>query len=177
MFRFPRSMMLAATVAVIALPAFQPAAGYAYSTGDLVISIEGQANGALTLDQAGPIVLQEFTHNGTSSASSVGQLALPQTATTINGVTNYAVSGEFGSASEGLLQLSGNGKLLTIMGYGVNAAQFNANPAGFGSATGALGQTTSTAAPRVVATIDGNGFVDSSTGLTNVFNTQNPRSA
>ena len=36
---------------------------------------------------------------------------------------------EYGSSSEGTLQLSGNGKYLTIMGYGVNAAAFDADPA------------------------------------------------
>ena len=68
------------------------------------------------------------------------------------------------------------------MGYGVNAATFNSAPiTTYGTA--ALGQTTSltgasvTTVPRVVALIGANGSVDTSTALTGVFNTQNPRSA
>jgi hypothetical protein len=77
------------------------------------------------------------------------------------------------------LQLTGNGNALTIMGYGVNAAAFNANPATYSapaSGNTALGQSTSSTVPRVVAVINGNGGVDSSTALTNVFNENNPRS-
>ncbi len=109
-------------------------------------------------------------------------MTLPQTA---NGA-NSAISGEYGSASEGILQLSANGQYLTIMGYGVNATAFNTAPLStYGTA--ALGQTTSltaanqtgtpvTTVPRVVALIGANGSVDTSTALTGVFNTNNPRS-
>ena len=118
---------------------------------------------------------------GTSSASYVNSLVLPQTQ---NGL-NLPVSGEYGSSSEATLQLSGNGQYLTIMGYGVNAAQFNSAPGTYGpdSTNKALGQSGSvtgqgyTAVPRVVALIDANGNVDSTTGLFNVFSTNNPRSA
>jgi hypothetical protein len=121
--------------------------------------------------------------SGGTSASSVGTLALPQTA---NGA-NAAISGEYGSASEGILQDSVNGQYLTIMGYGVNANTFNtAAISVYGTA--ALGQTTSltaanqtgtvyTTVPRVVALIGGDGSVDTTTALTGVFNTNNPRSA
>jgi hypothetical protein len=75
-----------------------------------------------------------------------------------------------------------NQQYLPIMGYGVNAATFNSAPiTTYGIA--ALGQTTSltgasvTTVPRVVALIGANGSVDTSTALTGVFNTQNPRSA
>jgi hypothetical protein len=101
--------------------------------------------------------------------------------------SNSPISGEYGSASEGFLQLSTDGHSLTIMGYGVNAAMFNNAPLStYGTA--ALGQTTSltaanqmgtvyTTVPRVVALIGANGSVDTSTALTGVFNTNNPRSA
>src|ERR1039458_4536014 len=73
------------------------------------------------------------------------------------------------------------------MRYGVNAAPFNNAPLStYG--TSALGQTTSltaanqtgtpvTTVPRVVALIGADGSVDTSTALTGVFNTNNPRSA
>ena len=120
-----------------------------------------------------------------------GPLVLPQTPVG----ANSAISGEFGSASEGILQDSVNGAYLTIMGYGVNAAAFNtAGLAGTSSPYGtpALGQTTSLTAaaqlaanpsgpvnitvPRVVALVGANGSVDTSTALTGVFNMNNPRS-
>lgn len=66
------------------------------TAGDLVISVVGddQNTGTLTLDQASPIYLQELTTSG----SLVGTMVLPQTTMVVNGVTEYAVSGEYGSA-------------------------------------------------------------------------------
>jgi hypothetical protein len=146
-----------------------------FTPGDLVIdTVTGS-----TLDAASPRTLQEFQlGTGGTSAASVGTFALPQTS---NG-PNSAISGEYGSASEGFLTQSVNGQYLTIMGYGVNAATFNSAPiATYG--TTALGQTTSqtgqsvTTVPRVVALIGGSGSIDTTTALTGVFNTNNPRSA
>ena len=100
-----------------------------------------------------------------------------------------AISGEYGSASEGILQLSANGQYLTMMGYGVNANAFNTAPLSTYGTTAALGQTTSlttaeqaaqspatiyTTVPRVVALIGGDGSVDTTTALTGVFNDQQP---
>ena len=146
-----------------------------FTAGDLVIdTVSGT-----TLDSASAITLQEFSlGNADRSANSVGTFALPQTATG----ADWAISGEYGSASEGFLQQSVNGKYLTLMGYGVSAATFNSAPSATYGTT-ALGQTSSltggsvTTVPRVVALIGGNGSVDTSTALTGVFNTNNPRSA
>jgi hypothetical protein len=108
---------------------------------------------------------------------------LPQTGSG----SNSPISGEYGSASEGALQRSVDGRYLTIIGYGVNATTFNTAPiSAYGTA--ALGQTTSltpanqtgtpvTTVPRVVALIGADGSVDTSTSLTGVFNQNNPRSA
>ena len=135
------------------------------------------------MDTASPISLQEFSLGaGGTTVTSVGSFALPQNSFTTSQGTNSAISGEYGSASEGILQLSANGQYLTIMGYGVNATAFNTQSSNFG--TTALGQTTSTAGnpggvttvPRVVALIGGNGGVNTTTALTGVFNTNNPRS-
>src|SRR5271165_118596 len=150
-------------------------AGTNFTLGDLVISTVSGS----TLDAASPITLDQFSLGaGGSSATPAGSLTLPQTA---NGA-NWAISGEYGSASEGFLQDSVNGRYLTIMGYGVNASTFNSAPMStYG--TSALGQTTSlngqpvTTVPRVVALIGGDGSVDTTTALTGVFNTNNARSA
>ena len=58
-----------------------------------------------------------------------GTLVLPQAASG----ANYAFSAEYGSSSEGMLQLSGDGTMLAIAGYGIDAATFNANPGAYGS--------------------------------------------
>jgi hypothetical protein len=145
-----------------------------FTAGDIVIdTVTGS-----TLDSASPITLKEFSLNpGGTSAVTIGGLTLPQTA---NGA-NSAISGEYGSASEGVLQQSVNGKYLTIIGYGVNATAFNSPGGTYG--TSALGQTTSlknapfTTVPRVVGLIGANGSADTTTALTGVFNTNNPRSA
>jgi autotransporter passenger strand-loop-strand repeat protein len=148
----------------------------AFTAGDLVLSVVGNVNntGTLTLDQASPIYLEELTTSG----SIVGQLILPQATTVVNGVTEYGISGEYGSASEGSLALSADGQSLVILGYGVNANAFNT---GTVYGTSALGQTTSipggtiTPVPRIVADISYNGTVDTSTALYNIYNTNNPR--
>jgi hypothetical protein len=154
-----------------------------FTAGNLVVSVEGAGltGGTYTDNEAAPLSLFQYAPTGTSGASFVNSLVLPQT--TVG--ANVVVSSEYGSSSEGTLQLSGNGKYLTIAGYGVNAATFNANPGAFSPdpTNTALGQSGSvtgqsyTAVPRVVALIDANGNVNSTTALFNVFNANNPRSA
>ncbi len=152
-----------------------------FTPGDLVISVYGDgATGDATNytdNQASPIVLEELTSSGTA----VGQLELPQAPSTINGVAQNAISGEYGSSSEGTLELSGDGQSLTIAGYGVNASTYNQGGAAvYGNA--ALAQSTSvpggssTAVARVIADIRYDGTVDTSTGAFNIDNTNNPRS-
>jgi autotransporter passenger strand-loop-strand repeat protein len=151
----------------------------AFTPGNLVISVsgDGAGNGVFGDNQASPITLEQITTSG----AFVSQLVLPQTTTVVNGVTENAISGEFGSSSEGLLQLSADGHSLVIAGYGVNAETFNEGGAAvFG--TTALAQSTSiqggplTAVSRVIADINADGVVDTSTALFNVFNENNPRS-
>jgi hypothetical protein len=132
-------------------------------------------------NQAGPLTLFQYSPNGTSSVSFVNSMALPQSASG----ANVAVSAEYGSSSELTLNLSGVGQYLTIMGYGIDALSFNANPTIYGPAdAGALAQSISltgqsgvTPVPRVVTLIDANGNVNSATSVFNVFNGNNPRSA
>ena len=99
---------------------------------------------------------------------------LPQQTVVVNGTTEYAVSGEYGSSSEGTIQLAANGQSIVIGGYGVNAATFNAGGATvYGNA--ALAQSTSlttsnyTPVARVVADIGYNATIDSSTALYNIL--------
>jgi hypothetical protein len=172
-------------IAAIAISGTRPAlAGpiSSFTPGDLVISTVSSLNGG-GLDTAAPITLQQFIlGSGGTSVTANGTLALPQTSSG----SNSAISGEYGSASEGILQRSADGHYLTIMGYGVDPTAFNSAPLStYGTA--ALGQTTSltaanqtgtivTTVPRVVALVGANAAVDTSTALTGVFNQNNPRS-
>ena len=138
-------------------------------------------------NQAAPLTLFQYVPNDASSVTYVNSLVLPQG----DSGANLPVSGEYGSSSEGTMQLSGTGQYLTLMGYGINAQTFDSayypNPGftsdPYGAApSGALAQSGSltgqsyTAVPRVVTLIDPYGNVNSSTALYNVFNTNNARS-
>ena len=146
-------------------------------------------------DQGAPWNLWQYAVNGASSVTFVNSLQLPQN---LSGA-NFPVSDDFGSQSEGTIQLSGNGLYLTMIGYGLNAATFNVNYLDYcpGSTmlanacvpengnpamaqTGTLlGQTYSgnTPVPRVAVLIDANGNVNSSTVLYGIFNQNDARSA
>jgi len=175
-FRFWLNASVAASALGVAL--IRPAAAQSityFTPGDIVIdTVSGSS-----LDAASAVTLTQFDLSGNGrTATAAGSLVLPQTASG----ANAAFSGEYGSASEGYLNLSANGQYLTMMGYGVNAAAFNSAPVStYGNA--ALGQTTSltgasvTTVPRVVALIGTTGNADTSTALTGVFNTNNPRAA
>lgn len=172
-----------------------------FTAGNLVVAVEGcgvhggtctnipngtgtgagnSSVGGYGDNQAAPLTLFQYSPNGTSSVSFVNSMVLPQSASG----ANVAISGEYGSSSEASVNLSGGGQYLTIMGYGIDAASFNANPSTYGSPSAALAQSVSltgqsgvTAVPRVVTLIDANGNVNSSTAIFNIFNTNNPRGA
>ena len=180
---------LALLLTAVALAA--PATATSLIPGNLVVLTEGAGvwggSGNYADNAAAPITLIQFAHTGTSSASYVNSLVLPQTG-------GGAISGEYGSSSEGGLQLTADGKHLVLMGYGINAATFNADPTKYGTSVNdptkptALGQSGSLTkanqtqavkydpVARVVAVVGGNGSVDTSTQLYNVFNGNNPRS-
>ncbi|WP_342165029.1 beta strand repeat-containing protein [Methylobacterium sp. SD21] len=150
-----------------------------FDTGNLVLSVYGNSDGSGPYgdNNATPITLEQITTGG----DLVSRFVLPQTTTVTNGVTNSVISGEYGSSSEGSLQLSGDGHWLVIGGYGINADTYNDGGAAiYGDAR--LAQSTSvqggqyTAVPRVIAKIGADGSVDTSTILYNVYNTNNPRS-
>jgi len=186
---------------LVSLPAFAQDGPF-FKPGNLVVVVEGcgvnqgtcntvpngTGTGALNSsvggygdNQAAPLTLFQFTANGTF----LNSLVLPQAASG----ANFPVSSEYGSSSEGTLQLSGGGQYLTVMGYAIDAPTFDAAYARgftldpFGAApSGALAQSGSltgqsyTPIPRVVALIDANGNVNSSTAIFNIFNNNNPRS-
>lgn len=178
------------SLAILAMGASPVAAASVLVPGNLVVAVSGNgvwgaSSGSYTDNQASPLTLMQFSHAGTGSAAYVNSVVLSQTTSG----ANYAVSAEYGSTSEGLLHLSGDGRYLSVAGYGVNAATFNANPTAYGTLTTdptkptALAQSGSltgqgyTPVARVAALIDANGVVDSSTGIFNIYNGQNPRAA
>jgi len=180
----PRAgLSLLAILVSVAFPVAQAQAANVFKSGDLVLSVYGNGNqsGTYSDNQASPIVLRDVTTSG----SFVDQMTLPQASFySAGGVLNSAISGEYGSSSEGTLELSADGHLLTIMGYGVNASAFDAATVNATNAYGtqALAQTTSVkggssiAVARVVAAVNAQGGVDTSTALYNFANTNNPRS-
>ena len=150
-----------------------------YTPGNLVLSIygDGAGTGVVGLDQAAPITLEQITQTG----SIVSIQVLPTTTSVVNGTTEFGISGEYQSASEGILSLAVNGQSLSILGYGVNDQAFNAANAAAVYGTTAEGQTNNipssfTQVQRVVANISFNGSVDTSTSISGIFNTNNPRS-
>jgi Bacterial Ig-like domain (group 3) len=173
-----------------------------FTSGNLVVAVEGcgvrggtctsvpngSGNGAGNSsvggygdNQAAPLTLFQYSPSGTSSVTFVNSLVFPQAGSG----ANLPVSGEYGSSSEGTLQLSGSGQYLTIMGYGLSANAFNSSPGTYSptptnaalAQSGSLTGQTYTAVPRVLTLIDPNGNVNSSTAIYNIFNTNNPRSA
>lgn len=198
------SLMLAAGAATGAFAQQDPY----FTPGNLVVVVEGcgvhagtctavpngtgtgagnSSAGGYGDNQAAPLTLFQYTPTGTSSVTFVNSLVLPQAPSG----ANLPVSGEYGSSSEGTLQLDGTGRYLTLMGYGIDAPTFDAayypNPGfsgdQFGAApSGALAQSGSltgqsyTPIARVVTLVDPYGNVNSSTPIYNIFNTNNPRS-
>jgi hypothetical protein len=149
-----------------------------FTAGDIVVSIVGGADanqtGVAPDNAASPITLEELDP---TTGTIIGQMVLPQTASG----ANDPISGEYGSSSEGTLQLAGNGQSLVIAGYGVNATTYNDGGAAvYGNAalaqsTSLTGQTSYTPVARVIADIGYDGSIDTSTALFNVYNLNNPR--
>lgn len=191
-------MIVLAVALFVSVPAIAQNTPF-FTPGNLIVSVEGcgvqggtctsvpngtgngmgnSSVGGYGDNQGSLFTLFQYVPTGTSSATFVNSLVLPQAASG----ANLPVSGEYGSSSEGTVQLAGTGQYLTIMGYGVNANAFNADPTFYGVPGGELAQSGSltgqnyTPIPRVVTLIDPYGNVNSSTGLFNIFNGNNPRS-
>ena len=147
-----------------------------FTQGNLVVSFYGNtgtatANGTYADGSATPITLEQYTTNG----SYVSSYTLP----VADSGSNYGIVGEYGSSSEGNLQLTGNGQYLTIGGYSATPAL-----AGTGATNGsysvangvALAQAPSADVPRLAAVIDAYGNVNTSTAENTIYNTNNIRS-
>jgi hypothetical protein len=148
------TVALATTVAVAAAaPAF---ASSPFTPGDIVVYRVGAGTAALT--SAGTAVfLDEYGPTGTL----VQSIALPTTATT----PSHPLVASGTATSEGLLTLSADGRFLIATGYD--------------AAAGASGvsSSSSSSVPRVVATVDGNATVNTTTALTDAASGNNFRSA
>ncbi len=159
-----------------------------FTPGDLVVSTYGSVNSNITQGASTPISLIEFGVTNGSATMNESPVFTDQLPTTNSG-NNLGIVGQYGSSSEGTLQLSGNGQYLTIAGYsasaaagGINASTNSANGTSYATGTTfshntvSLAQSTDTNVPRIAALIDANGNVNSSTELNDVYSTNNPRS-
>ncbi len=178
--------MLKAIAAVIAsLFVCAITSASSFTPGDLVVSTYGFSSTNEADQTPTPITLVEYS---TSGGSAILTDPLP-TSDGVGGSGNMGVDGEYGSSSEGTIQLSGNGQYLTFAGYsasaaakGIQASSHIANgtnfPLGtaFGKSTVNFAQSTDTNVPRVAVRVDSTGNVDSSTVLSDLYNTNNPRS-
>jgi PEP-CTERM motif-containing protein len=181
-----RAMRASLALAVVAVAAGRASATNYFTAGDLVVDTYAYGMTSLADGAPTPITLEEFSTSG-------GAPILTDTLPTTDGVGgsyNLGIVGEYGSSSEGNIQLSGNDQYLTINGYGATAAAagidqstINANPGTpqsdlgmpFSKSTVALAQATDTDLPRIPTLIDANNNVNSSTVLNDVYNTNNPR--
>jgi hypothetical protein len=143
------------TGASVCLAAMSSASASSITPGNLVVVRMGDGSAALT-SAATPVFLDEYTPTG----SFVQTIALP---TVVNGaqrqLTNSGVA-----TSEGFLNVSVDGQYLVQAGYAAAPG------------TLAVVGTTSTAVPRVVARIDLNGNIDTSTALGDAYSANNIRS-
>src|SRR5271155_4551407 len=183
--------VVVAAISLMSLPVFAQE-GTFFTPGNLVVAVEGcgvyagtctnvpngtgngsgnSSVGGYGDNQAAPLTLFQYAPNGTASATYVNSLVLQPNSS----AANVNLSSEYGSSSEATVQLSGAGQYLTIMGYGVNAGGFNANTTQYGVPGGELGQSGSLTGqsyipvPRVVALIDANGNINTTTALYNIF--------
>jgi autotransporter-associated beta strand protein len=163
---------VAAVVALGLLGAGKAAAQSLFTQGDIVVSIYGDAgnsgsSSASTIEdgQPTPITLDEFTPTISADADATTPIVaytLP-TSDGVGGSSNVGVVGEYGSSSEGTLQLSGNND-----GYIAPSASGNSNDL-------ALAQAPDNDVPRVAVLVDANGNVNSSTQLNDVYDQENIR--
>jgi hypothetical protein len=137
----------------------------AFTTGDLVVVTYGNTSVAPvhTDGQTTLITLEEFPPTITANSNPVMAVVLPAA---VAGA-NVGITGEYGTSSEGTIQLSADGVYLTLGGY-------SAVPALAYTAT-ATAQSPCAQVPRVFALIDGNTNADTSSVFNDIYNTNNPR--
>lgn len=156
-----RRLLVGALITSLVIPALgileaspAPAAGFA--AGNIVVARVGTGDAALS-GASTPVFLDEYTPAGTL----VQSVPLP----TAGAGANKRLTMSGSATSEGALALSSDGRYVTLTGY-------DADP-GTASVAGSSTGTVS----RVVARVDGNGAVDTSTAITDVFSGSNVRGA
>ena len=155
--KYLRRATLAGAAALFAAAGLAtPSHAAPFGAGNLVVYRVGTGSAALT-NAATATFLDEYTTAGVPQQT----IALP---TAVVGA-NKRVTASGTATSEGLISRSADGCSVVFTGY-------DAAP---GTAT--VVSTTSTAVNRVVGKVDGTGSVDTSTALTNVYSTNNIRSA
>ncbi len=115
-------------------------------------------------DAAGAIFVDQFAQGSSGQPGSLYTFSLPTVATTSG---NYALTGASYSGSEDELSLSSNNQYLVLAGYDATANLWAAQPV----------YNSGTSLPRVIGTIDGQGDINTTTGLTNAFVGDNFRGA
>ncbi len=149
------ALLLSLIVPFLAAPLSVQAAGF--TAGNVVVVRVGTGTGSL-INTGNPVFLDEYSPSGTL----VNTVALPTATSGSN--KSLILSGT--ASSEGSLALSADGKYLTLAGY-------NATPGGATSLTSSASATVN----RVVARVDANGAVDTTTALTDFASGNNPRAA
>lgn len=138
----------------LALPAVGLAAGF--GAGNLVVVRVGDGSVSLSSASA-PVFLDEYTPGGVK----VQTITLP-TAANLN---NKPITVSGSATSEGALRRSTDGRFLTLAGY--------ATPPG----TASVVSTTSASVNRVVARVAGDGSVDTTSSISNLYSANNIRGA
>ncbi len=151
------TILVMATVVVAAtLPARDLHATGGFTAGNLVVYRAGDGSAALT-GNAAAVFLDEYTPGGTLVQS------IPMPTAQIG--NNRALTASGSATSEGELTRSVDGQYLVAAGYNV--------------APGTASITTSTSATinRVIARVDSNGSIDTTTALADAISGGNPRGA
>jgi predicted extracellular nuclease len=146
--------LCASTSAVLGSTA--PASAAGFDSADIVVVRLGTGSAALS-NAATEVFLDEYTPAG----SLVQSIALP----TFAAGANHRLTMSGTATSEGALALSADGRYLSLAG-------FDADPG-----TAAVASTPAATTSRVVARVDGQGSVDSSTAISDVFSGTDVRSA
>src|ERR1035441_6286607 len=128
-----------------------------FTPGNIVVERLGDATYSGGTSSATPIYLDEYTTDGTY----IQTVALPTA--TANG--NYEITENGVAGKAGVMTLSANGKYLCVTGFVASPGLPN------------VSNTTSSANPRIIARIDYNGTVNSTTRTSVAFNTGKIRSA
>ena len=150
------SALATAGLAALGVAGAAPAGAATFAAGDLVVVRVG--TGATALSSAATAVfLDEYAPDGTL----VQSVPLPTAAAGSN--VPLTMSGS--ATSEGALNLSSDGRYLTLAGYGTVPG------------TASVASTTSASVPRVVARVAADGSVDTSTALTDAHSGNNVRGA